>query len=164
MLSAFQGRSCPDQPPRAAFQFCSAATPSPNTASFWPLILSSHASEPACTSHPIPSQPWSTECSREVGLHPMAIYCSSIGGYRHPPPVPYKPSCFLQPPRFGTGVPGTLPLRMHTHSRGFPLWSRSGWRIPAISASLSSFGYHHSSGHFINPAPLHFQPLPSCTF
>lgn len=160
-LSAFQGRSCPDRPPQAAIQFCSEATPSPNTASFWPLFFSSHASEPACTSHPIPSQPWSTEYSRELGLHPMAIYCSCMGRYRHPPPP--QPSCALQPPHFGTGVAGMLPQRLPTHSRSFPFWSRSGWRIPAIPASLSSFGYHYS-GHVINPAPLHFQPLPSCTF
>lgn len=125
MLSAFQGRSCPDQPPRAAFQFCSAATPSPNTASFWPLILSSHASEPACTSHPIPSQPWSTECSREVGLHPMAIYCSSIGGYRHPPPRPLQTLLLLAAsPFWHWGAWHAPPQDAHTFQRLSPLESQ----------------------------------------
>lgn len=110
-LSAFQGRSCPDRPPQAAIQFCSEATPSPNTASFWPLFFSSHASEPACTSHPIPSQPWSTEYSRELGLHPMAIYCSCMGRYRHPPPPPAL-------------------LRLAAS----PFWHWGGWHAPPKAA------------------------------
>lgn len=39
--------------------------------------------------------------------------------------------------RGGAGGPARPPQDTHTHSSGFTLRSHSGWRIPAIPASLS---------------------------